>query len=74
MISPAFEKLCPSMRWNLSEGQPRTAGALLLSSRYQTRGRRRRDGDCSMTIAAGIDVGTAAVKAVLFRAERDKTE
>jgi len=27
-----------------------------------------------MTIAAGIDVGTAAVKAVLFRAERDKTE
>ena len=27
-----------------------------------------------MTIAAGIDVGTAAVKAVLFRAEGDKTE
>ena len=27
-----------------------------------------------MTIAAEIDVGTGAVKAVLFRAERDKTE
>ena len=27
-----------------------------------------------MTIAAGIDVGTGAVKAVLFRAEGDKTE
>ena len=27
-----------------------------------------------MTIAAGIDVGTGTVKAVLFRAERDKTE